>query len=100
MAFTDSFAWPDHFFSARRLSIKIISACSFFEQALIILIDKRRAEKKRSGHARLPLQSLSVCKNNRKIMEEYGIMELFRADTDSNQMRAVDGKQRIYLEWP
>ena len=31
-------------------------------------------------------------------MEEYGIMELFRAD--SNQMRAVDGKQRIYLEWP
>ena len=31
-------------------------------------------------------------------MEEYGIMELFRAD--SNQMRAVDGKRRIYLEWP
>ena len=39
-----SLAWPDRFFSARRLSIKIISA---------LLIDKRRAEKKQSGHARL-----------------------------------------------
>ena len=28
-------------------------------------------------------------------MDEYGI---FRAG--SNQMRAADGKQRIYLEWP
>ena len=28
-------------------------------------------------------------------MEEYGI---FRAG--SNQMRVVDGKQRIYLDWP
>ena len=28
-------------------------------------------------------------------MEEYGV---FRAD--SNQMWAVDGKQRLYLEWP
>ena len=53
-----SLAWPDRFFSARRLSVKIISACS--KKALIILIDKRRilidkrrAEKKRSGHARL-----------------------------------------------
>ena len=33
-----------------------------------------------------------------KIMEEHGVMELFRAD--SKLMRAVDGKQRIYLEWP
>ena len=31
-------------------------------------------------------------------MEEYGIMEFL--ELDSNQMRAVDGKQRIYLEWP
>ena len=33
-------------------------------------------------------------------MEEYGIRNngIFRVD--SNQMRAVDGKQRIYLEWP
>ena len=46
-----SLAWPDRFFSARRSSVKIISACS--KKALIILIDKRRAEKKRSGHARL-----------------------------------------------
>jgi len=31
-------------------------------------------------------------------MEEYGIMELFRAITRC--MRAEDGKQEIYLEWP
>ena len=28
-------------------------------------------------------------------MEEYGIMEYLEL-----AMRAVDGKQRIYLEWP
>ena len=28
-------------------------------------------------------------------MEEYGIIR-----ADCNQMRAVDGKQIIYLEWP
>ena len=32
-------------------------------------------------------------------MKDYGIMELFRAD-DSKQLWAVDGKQKIYLEWP
>ena len=31
-------------------------------------------------------------------MEEYGIMEFL--ELDSNQMRVVDGKQRIYVEWP
>ena len=30
-------------------------------------------------------------------MEEYGIMEYLGLE---NQMRAVDEKQRIYLEWP
>ena len=39
--------------------------------------------------------SLSVCNNNREIMEEYGIMEYLELT-----VRAVDGKQRIYLEWP
>ena len=31
-------------------------------------------------------------------MEEYGIMEYLEL-VSSNQMRAVDGKKRIYLEW-
>ena len=31
-------------------------------------------------------------------MEELRNKGIFRAG--SNQMRAVDGKQRIYLEWP
>jgi len=31
-------------------------------------------------------------------MEEYGIMELFKAG--SKQIRVVDGKQRTYLKWP
>jgi len=31
-------------------------------------------------------------------MEEHRVMEFFRAD--NKQMWAVDGKQRIYLEWP
>ena len=31
-------------------------------------------------------------------MKEYGIMEIFIAD--QKQMRAEDGKQEIYLEWP
>ena len=31
-------------------------------------------------------------------MKEYGIMEIFIAD--QQQMRAEDGKQEIYLEWP
>ena len=33
-----------------------------------------------------------------EIMEEYGIMDLL--GVDRIQMRAVDGKQEIYLEWP
>ena len=37
-----SLTWPDRFFSARRLSILIISTS---EPALIIRIDKHRAEK-------------------------------------------------------
>jgi len=32
------------------------------------------------------------------MMKEYGIMEIFIAD--QQQMRAEDGKQEIYLEWP
>ena len=47
-----SLAWPDRFFSARRLSIKIISACSK-KAGAYNFNDKRRAEKKQSGHARL-----------------------------------------------
>jgi len=31
-------------------------------------------------------------------MKDYGIMEIFIAD--QQQMRAEDGKQEIYLEWP
>ena len=31
-------------------------------------------------------------------MEEYGNNEIF--GVDRKQMRAVDGKQKIYLEWP
>ena len=37
------------------------------------------------------------CKNNWKIMEEYGI---FRADSNQITVWAVDKKDRIYLEWP
>ena len=32
-------------------------------------------------------------------MEEYGIMEYLEL-TVTMQMMAVDGKQKIYLEWP
>ena len=50
-----------------KLATLINPSAIIFEQALIILIDKRRAEKKRSGHARLPSQS----KRNRQKTDDF-----------------------------
>ena len=68
---------------------------------LLSILSKDRVAQKDEPVGVLPTCELTLirwllpqCKNNEKIMEEYGI---FRAD--SNQMREVGGKQRIYLEW-